>query len=531
MKNILSVNFRLARPKAPPGKGDKYLPKIIQDLSKFLRKTQIDFHYDTLRLSADKIRDLTQTLVEFAEDVHNDIGIWDSLEQNNLEFFGTKLPLIPGSAEETAGQAPINKCRIHYLLWNQYQLFQPELILSPSHQDLIRLSEMVSDFLSDRFENLPFGSAIKTFFSQPHEFGWDVKRKLIWLGKHSYLFRKCYQDYIQLHGAKPKTAVIDDFLCQETTHWSGLGVIDILASILEITENQRKDLRNWYERHTSFYKVLSIKDPVITVLNIVNNKPYTVRVGDFSSQFDTNHLYFGGLVPWDGDWYWSGEQKRYDGVSDEDLPKLKNTLFSTPQTIVYRYCKDLADKARESVKEQYRIFVDYHGKDMAVYPDGRSMAVDMRNQYCFHNEFKLKAAGKNPTEHHQAEIPDFTKSFPPDLIECNSGVCIYFNPDEGQEIVQEFFNIVSGFKKKGINLNDDELDAIRGFFESDAISPRFVNKLIKKYGDDSIRVAFLIPDTVNQYYLDFLFRRHKGHFYRKRYPTISLLNGNGVGPR
>jgi len=297
MKNILSVNFRLARPKAPPGKGDKYLPKIIQDLSKFLRKTQIDFHYDTLRLSADKIRDLTQTLVEFAEDVHNDIGIWDSLEQNNLEFFGTKLPLIPGSAEETAGQAPINKCRIHYLLWSQYQLFQPELILSPSHQDLIRLSEMVSDFLSDRFENLPFGSAIKTFFSQPHEFGWDVKRKLIWLGKHSYLFRKCYQDYIQLHGAKPKTAVIDDFLCQETTHWSGLGVIDILASILEITENQRKDLRNWYERHTSFYKVLSIKDPVITVLNIVNNKPYTVRVGDFSSQFDTNHLYFGGLVP------------------------------------------------------------------------------------------------------------------------------------------------------------------------------------------------------------------------------------------
>jgi len=70
-----------------------------------------------------------------------------------------------------------------------------------------------------------------------------------------------------------------------------------------------------------------------------------------------------------------------------------------------------------------------------------------------------KAAGENPTEHHQAEIPDFTKSFPPNLVECNSGVCIYFNPDDGQEIVQ-----------------------------------------------------------------DFLFRRHKGHFYRKRYPTISFMN-------
>ena len=58
MKNILSVNFRLARPKAHPGKGDKYLPKILQDLSNLLRKTQKDFHYDTLHLSADKIKNL-----------------------------------------------------------------------------------------------------------------------------------------------------------------------------------------------------------------------------------------------------------------------------------------------------------------------------------------------------------------------------------------------------------------------------------------------------------------------------------------
>jgi len=73
-------------------------------------------------------------------------------------------------------------------------------------------------------------------------------------------------------------------------------------------------------------------------------------------------------------------------------------------------------------------------------------------------------------------------------------------------------------------MNDDELDAIRGFLEPDPISPRFVNKLVQEYGDESIRVAFLIPDKLNPYYLDFLLRRHKGHFYRNRYPTISLLN-------
>jgi hypothetical protein len=519
MKNILSVNFRLARPEVNPGKGDKYLPKIIQDLSNLLRKAQKTYQFDTLRLPQDKIRDLSQTLVEFAEDVHNNIGIWDSLEQYNHQFFGKKLPFVPDVTDE----APINGHRIQYLLWNQYQMIAPELFLSPRHKDLTTLSEMVSDFLSDRFENLPVGSGVKAFLDQPNEFGWDVKRKLIWLGKHSYLFRKCYQDYLQAQGGKPEIAVIDDFICQETTCWSGLGVIDILAEVLNITENQRNDLRSWYERHTAFYKVLSINEPVITVLNIINDKEYTVRVGDFSSQFDKNHLYFGGLIPWDGEWYWSGEQKRFENVSDDEAKELKKSFLQTPQTIVYRYCADLADKARETVKEHYKSFLDYHGKDMAVYPDGRSMATEFKNQYRHHNRSKLKTAGRLPAEHRTPEIPDLTESFPSDLLECDNGVCLYFNPDEGQEIVQDFYDIIGGFKKKGVNLDNDELDAIRGFVESDAVSPRFVNKLVQEYGDESVRVAFLIPDTMDKY-LEFLLRKYKGHFFRKRYPSISFFH-------
>ena len=37
----------------------------------------------------------------------------------------------------------------------------------------------------------------------------------------------------------------------------------------------------------------------------------------------------------------------------------------------------------------------------------------------------------------------------------------------GIHIDMDYFDIVSGFKKKGINLNDDEFDAIRGFLESE----------------------------------------------------------------
>ncbi len=47
----------------------------------------------------------------------------------------------------------------------------------------------------------------------------------------------------------------DDFVCQECTRWSGLGAIDILAGVLDISDDDRKDLRSWYERHASFYRL------------------------------------------------------------------------------------------------------------------------------------------------------------------------------------------------------------------------------------------------------------------------------------
>ena len=82
------MNFRLNRPKGFTSKCDKYLPKITQDLAILLRKTQKSLKHNTLRFSDGRTRELAQVLVEFAEDVHNDIGIWKSLEQCNFELFG-----------------------------------------------------------------------------------------------------------------------------------------------------------------------------------------------------------------------------------------------------------------------------------------------------------------------------------------------------------------------------------------------------------------------------------------------------------
>ena len=62
-----------------------------------------------------------------------------------------------------------------------------------------------------------------------------------------------------------------------------------------------------------------------------------------------------------------------------------------------------------------------------------------------------------------------------------------------------------------------------GFFDSDAISPRFVKRVLQEYGDESVKAAFLLKGDLPSYWLDYLLRSHKGHFYRKRYPSLSVI--------
>ena len=80
------MDFQSDRPEGYTGKADKYLPDVIQDLKRVLIKAQDSLTYKTLHLSKRNLGELARVLVEFAEDIHNDIGIWKALEQYNLKF-------------------------------------------------------------------------------------------------------------------------------------------------------------------------------------------------------------------------------------------------------------------------------------------------------------------------------------------------------------------------------------------------------------------------------------------------------------
>ncbi|MBE7554289.1 MAG: DUF3843 family protein [Anaerolineales bacterium] len=273
------MNSQRHRPRGYIGAGDRYLPRIERELKRFLIKTQHEFRYDTLRLSNKEWADLAGVLVEFREDIHKDIGLWKSLEQCQLEFFVTPLPLFIRPNEEVASQR-LNEFRLGYLLWVLYHELKPDLVLAPTHQDLRYLAGQVDGFLARQFAKVPRESGVKQFLSQPNRFGWDVKRKLVWLGQHSYLFRHSFRNYIAANGDQPDIGTIDDFICQETTAWSGLGVIDILAATLDLTSEQRATLRSWYERHMAYYRILSVQKSHLEVKNLINDQPYHIRMDE-----------------------------------------------------------------------------------------------------------------------------------------------------------------------------------------------------------------------------------------------------------
>ena len=110
-------------------------------------------------------------------------------------------------------------------------------------------------------------------------------------------------------------------------------------------------------------------------------------------------------------------------------------------------------------------------------------------------------------------------------MQFDSGVKTFlFNPTEGQELMEGFNAIVSGLQKHGEHMTDDEAESLRAFLYSDAISTEFVRTVVRDYGDASIASAFLIQREAAPQYLEYLLRKYKGHFYRRRYPSLTLVD-------
>jgi hypothetical protein len=514
----MKKQFEQFRPENFKGNGDKHLYPLITELRKVISQLEKLFSFDTLKLEKNQNFVMANLLIEFAEDLHNDIGLWKSIEYYNNLMFNTPLPLFVDENYKIEDCFDIN--RIKFFIHTIFHEFDDELILSTEHKDFNILAEGISSFLSSNFKTVPKGSGIKQFLNQPNDFGWDFKRKLVWIGLNSYLFRfNCYRYAEEKNNGNMEIAIIDDFISQENTYWSGLGVIDILAKALEFPDNIQNDIRSWYERLISFYRVISLKGNILELENIINEQIYKVQLDNNQNVFKKEEIVFGGIVPYSEFYYWSGIQHRLGKVNKNELNKIKNDFVKKSTQIVYRYDKNLLNKALDDVKVHYSDFKIFFDNDLIIFKDGLTMAAALQKK----DRQKYEKMPKDDLSKFMKKN-NLKNSFPnmnlPDyLLNSDDGIAVYFNPGEGTEIMTGFDDVKSGFEKKGINLTGDEKEAIRQFIVSDAISPNFVMKLVNKYGDKSIASSFLINNDLS--FTSFLLHKYKGHFFRNRYPEIS----------
>ncbi len=511
--------------------GDKYLGGIAQELRRVLLKTQNAFVYPSCRLPDAAWSDVAALLVEWAEDVHNDIGLWRTVETHQQRCFGTPLPLIVNAPPQVELRG-FDSRRIQFFLWSLWPCFNPELVLSPAHKDLKRLAEAASRLLAERFARLPRDSGVARFLGTPNDYGWDIKRKLVWLGINSYLFRFNFFEYLDKHQGEREIPTKDDFICQHCTEWSGLGVIDVLAGILNVPAGDKATLRTWYERHWSFFRVLTRQqegDEVkfITVRNLVNGQPYAIRVNTTACPFTLGMVVYGAVTPWRGEWYWSGEQKMFESATEHEEMEIniRKEMLERSSSVAYRYCPAEAAKALHFTHERHERYVAHYGGDLVAFPDGLALAAAEQERMAAEWRASDPDNVVRAMRQHGLDHPRPRMTFPPEFLNHDQGIGAFSNQDEGVEYSLRFNQVLSGLRKKGVGLTDEEMDTLRCLVTAAAISPAFVRRLVAEHGAESLTESFLMRNAPSELALEFLLRRHKGHFYRKRYPALSLLQG------
>jgi len=128
-KYNLEARIESNRPTVSAGRLDQRLAGLALALRGVVAETQETFIYPACQLDNDARDELAVALVEFAEDIHAGIGLWQALENYQSEFFGTPLPLFLEVGEQLSGRFDPRRVRhFLYILWRQ---LKPDLILAP----------------------------------------------------------------------------------------------------------------------------------------------------------------------------------------------------------------------------------------------------------------------------------------------------------------------------------------------------------------------------------------------------------------
>ncbi len=495
----------------PQSLSDRLIEPLSKELSKWIQRKSAQFTSDTLKFTNKIYEQMAVLSVEFGHDIHNDLGIWKSYERLNNQIFGTPLP-VHGELYDIDPDDPFDIARVQHFLWKIIGELVPNILISPTHDDLEKLSETVANFLTDKFKRVSKDSIQKEFLTNEMPEAGDAKRKLVWLGTESYFFRLAFFSFIHKNKLKQDVASVDDFICQNITHWSGFGPLDLLAEMLEVSNDLKTDLLSWKERVQGLFKVIQLEQDHLTVLNVFNHCKYEVSTMEASKYFGKAKIIHGWIIPWGGQWYWSGQQQTYKEFTDVELNDFVTTYLSSNPTIQYQFDDAKLEKAREVLVTIYDDSLNFFKNDLGCFANGSEMAVQLKA--------KDLAVRKIRKPDDKTEEPEY--SFPDYIMNCEKGIGYFININEGIELFLGYNDLISGLQKKGESLTEDEEDSFFHFITGTNISPDFVKRVLKDHPADAILQLFFLEELETEHALNYLFRCYKGNYYQKRYPNITI---------
>jgi len=201
---------------------------------------------------------------------------------------------------------------------------------------------------------------------------------------------------------------------------------------------------------------------------------------------------------------------------------MKRDFFSKNSTVAYRYCPDRAQRAHDIAAEHFADFVRFHGSDLAVFPDGLSAAAAEQKRMRIFSEKKAGKDLKKILKKYGMERPAQSMGLPNGFIESGKGVAVFYHEGEGTEMIEGYDTLLRALGNRKDPLSDKEKEILQAFIEEDTISPAFVRRVIRDAGSAGIERLYCLSDSEEG--MEYLLRRFKGLYYRKRYPCISLLD-------
>lgn len=495
------MNLRKHRPSGFRGKGDRAVLNLHKEMSRFLLRLKGQLNANLLNVSSEDLNTLSAALVEFAEDLYNNIGLWESLENYNLQQFGTPLPIVLAQGKHIIDE-PFDPFRIKYFLWN----FLPELSslkqqhITPFDADLDKISLQVAEFFDENFLKIPRGSGITKFLNQPNKFISQIKKKLIWIATDAYLFRTHLVHYLEKEELKPLPAAIDDYACQVCTTWSGLGAINILALVLNLPEEEKKDIINWYKRDLAIFEVKELKGRTSQLLNQVNGRSCWVVEENTRATYKVGDLVMGSLYQYKNEWYWSGAKAAIPAMLSSKVDEILQEIKSQASYIY----GDLENK----LQERYSYMMEkMNGIDLHYFDDGRAL------------KLFIKKLHEDPIAVEKEVLTHV------DIPRNKNGVALFLSKDDTPKIFADYNDLSKALKKEGNHLDEVDKKSLRDLLMSKNVNPKFVKRLAQEYGTASIFQYYFGKKEVEHFALDYLLRKYKGQYFRERFFARSLLGG------